>query len=788
MFTIHQTSDSRAAHKIYQTSLAELGYGCPLWYPEPHITGEPHIGDVGYVREGAFVRLFNLNSTIAKHSVQHWPTAYKIEPSLPEDVFTLDKRNAPMGPGRFPSRGVEEIELKGELMGGSSTGSAALSASYACREVQGALLVLKSRAYAESLYDNNALEEYMIREHDNWYTYAKEKLRHRVDQEDIVLVSGWIKAPDDWATAAFSTLSSRNQLAVKGRIAQLFGLSLSRSRHKSYSGPPMERSGERYPKEAGSNAPKDQCVFVKRYKIKKRLGIVRIMVAGAGSHNLPSGNDDRAPGTGATEDSEQQVESPAALFNEGKGTFIEPLDILLEYILEVSEARCAIARDDDLESILGGDACPIDLSTYLRRRRPPVVVNDGRGRISALDLMQYQHNQLQNPRISRSDIERWSNISMDGRADVSFAHVKLPQAGKEAHQKPTRLAYLLFSDTTGITKNQHNYTISRDGSMIALAGRTSEITVWRTLDGLRLGHLREDNPVSLLTSVAFSPDGKHLVSACATQELNIWDIVHGVSISRLQGRFSRITCLAFSPCGRYLATGSVEGGVEIWAFNSASSLYTSPLGSQIFTFAYDFEGRQLAAATEDKVVIYNVDSHVSVRATISIPRTTKPYPVAFSPGGDTIFVYVEGQDARLYTTKRGKEVLRVKQAGRLVTAAAYSPDGGMLATVSITRKRFNDGEVVLHEPSKGARTHVFTVLGDGSPLSFSPDGTFIAVCRNPHDIVVHNAKSGQRVAHLEGIGEREIEIKFLPDSRRLLFAYAGGPLGIINIADTLRVR
>ena len=117
MFTIHLTSDSHAAYKIYEASLSELGSGCPLWYPEPHVTGEPQIGDVGYVRGGAFVRLFNLNSWVSKYSVEHWPTAYKVDPPLPKDVFALDKRNAPMGPGRFKSRGVEELKLEGNATG-----------------------------------------------------------------------------------------------------------------------------------------------------------------------------------------------------------------------------------------------------------------------------------------------------------------------------------------------------------------------------------------------------------------------------------------------------------------------------------------------------------------------------------------------------------------------------------------------------------------------------------------------------------------------------------------------
>lgn len=48
------------ADLIYADQLYGHGYGHPLWHPEPNSTGEVQIGDVGYIFEGAFVRLFNI--------------------------------------------------------------------------------------------------------------------------------------------------------------------------------------------------------------------------------------------------------------------------------------------------------------------------------------------------------------------------------------------------------------------------------------------------------------------------------------------------------------------------------------------------------------------------------------------------------------------------------------------------------------------------------------------------------------------------------------------------------
>ena len=45
---------------IYARELGKLKNGLPLWFPEPTKFGEVLIGDIGYIREGAFYRLYNV--------------------------------------------------------------------------------------------------------------------------------------------------------------------------------------------------------------------------------------------------------------------------------------------------------------------------------------------------------------------------------------------------------------------------------------------------------------------------------------------------------------------------------------------------------------------------------------------------------------------------------------------------------------------------------------------------------------------------------------------------------
>lgn len=66
-------------------------------------------------------------------------------------------------------------------------------------------------------------------------------------------------------------------------------------------------------------------------------------------------------------------------------------------------------------------------------------------------------------------------------------------------------------------------------------------------------------------AVAFSPDGRHLLSASGF-ELLLWDIPSAKTLRRLEipGMFRDITACAFSPDGKTILAGSNDGKVATW--------------------------------------------------------------------------------------------------------------------------------------------------------------------------------------------------------------------------------
>lgn len=175
--------------------------------------------------------------------------------------------------------------------------AATLSAKYTCHASHGAVLVLKSEAHAEAIFDNRALKKYIIRHHHTWHAYARDDLFQDIKLEDIVVISGWVKTEADWVVAAFSNTSTSSSGSVEAHAGGVAGFKAEGSHTTSVTGPKMHRHGERYLESASgaglADAKRDQSVFVKRLKVRRRFVVWRKVVAGAGYHRLPEPGDAR---------------------------------------------------------------------------------------------------------------------------------------------------------------------------------------------------------------------------------------------------------------------------------------------------------------------------------------------------------------------------------------------------------------------------------------------------------------------------------------------------------------
>jgi WD40 repeat protein len=339
-------------------------------------------------------------------------------------------------------------------------------------------------------------------------------------------------------------------------------------------------------------------------------------------------------------------------------------------------------------------------------------------------------------------------------------------------------------DTGRITK----LAFSPDGKTLLTACRregaeSAEGRLWDAATGKPIGVPLEDVGNS---AFLFSPDGQTIAtSRWSGTTARLWDARSGHPRGAPLQHQARVNSVAFSPDSHIVVTGSWDRTARLWETATGEPIGAPlPHGGDIFKVSFSPDGKTiLTASRESAARVWEVGGAQS--AIITFPHPGGVYNVAFSPDGKIVATAGSDNCARLWDAVTGRLLgTPLKHDGEVVTVA-FSPDGKTLATGALSSTP-STGEARLWDVASGSpRGAVLEHKGirvDPSPAAvrvavFSPDGKILATSTRGH---LQGTNTGEAqlwdVATGKSLGSplhakgRLWALAFSPDSKTILTA------------------
>jgi len=296
-----------------------------------------------------------------------------------------------------------------------------------------------------------------------------------------------------------------------------------------------------------------------------------------------------------------------------------------------------------------------------------------------------------------------------------------------------------------------------------------------------------------ISSLAFSPDGKLLVTGSHDRTIKFWDPATGALQKTLSRHRGAVTAIAFSPDGQLVASASQDQTIRLWDVASGEERgtlrgHTGP----VHAVAFGSDGKLLASAGEDgSVRLWQVATQKE--RTVLTGHAGPVWAVAFAPRGQTLASGGADHSVRCWSLEPADGPVVLKGHDKGVRAMAFAPDGKTLASGSMDQT-VRLWDLATHQERAKLKGHTDVV----STVAFSPDGRTLAsgdgdpsilaslvsaksratqLREKPGEIKLWDVPSGQERASLRGHASPVFSVAFAPHASML--ASGGEDMSVI---------
>lgn len=232
--------------------------------------------------------------------------------------------------------------------------------------------------------------------------------------------------------------------------------------------------------------------------------------------------------------------------------------------------------------------------------------------------------------------------------------------------------------------------ISLDGRLLASAIRNyahreppGQIKLYNAKTGLHLKTLsgHKDNVYGL----AFSPNGKRLISGGGDSTVRVWDVESGECLATLSEPREPVVGVAYSPDGHYVACGGNDSMVRIWDARTFRQIHACPEPgaddplscSAVNNVAFSPDSKNIASATYGAAMIRDVRTGMVIHRMNG--HSDYVHPLAYSSDGKLLATGSADETVKIWDTMTG-QVLASIPHGQQLLVVSFSPDGRYLVT------------------------------------------------------------------------------------------------------------
>ncbi|MCP3956119.1 MAG: hypothetical protein GY697_28475 [Desulfobacterales bacterium] len=277
----------------------------------------------------------------------------------------------------------------------------------------------------------------------------------------------------------------------------------------------------------------------------------------------------------------------------------------------------------------------------------------------------------------------------------------------------------------------HDLAFRPDGKALACAGwlkQKESLVKIISLTGEPLvsfaRHSQEDSGVD---AVAFSPDGKQIVSGTSESAPLLWK-ADGGEQKQLPGPSKGVHELAFSRDGRFIAGASLDGNVYVW--NRSGKLENILKGHTDNVTGVDFSPNQtlVSGSYDGSLKLWTLGGDL-IRTYQPFLETERSF-TAFGQNQQK-FIHWKGQNSIDIWSAGGKPVSRIEGAhsptnpafSKKISHIAVSPDGATIATTG------PDQKINLWDMNGRLKQSFSIKLKTIDGISFTPDSRELLIIR-----------------------------------------------------------